>query len=163
MRRKMAWAIAVLAAGVLSAWILQRCSDKMRERGRGYMERDTVTVTDTVFIDRPVVKDSIVVRTVTRFLRLADTVCVVFHDTTTIHDSILVEVPITQKQYAGEDYRAWVSGFEPRLDSIEVYRRQTTIRIRPRRWSVGIQAGYGLTTRGFAPYVGVGVVYRLPP
>lgn len=161
--KNLVWTIVLLTVGILSGWLLQRCSDEFKGWGCGRVQHDTVVVIDTITIDRPIVKDSVVVKTVTRFLRLADTMCVVFRDTVTMHDSILVEVPITQKIYAGDDYQAWVSGFEAKLDSIEIYRRTTTIRTRPRRWSVGLQAGYGLTTRGFAPYVGVGVAYRLPP
>ena len=157
------WAIVLLLVGVLSGWLLQRCNDEFKGWGCGRVQRDTVVVIDTVTIDRPIVRDSVVVKTVTRFLRLADTVCVVFRDTVTMYDSILVEVPITQKTYAGDDYRAWVSGYEPKLDSIEIYRRETTIRTKPKRWSVGLQAGYGMTPKGFAPYIGAGVSYKLPP
>lgn len=161
--KNLVWAIALLAVGILSGWLLQRCNDEIKGWGCGRVERDTVVVIDTITIDRPVVKDSFIVKTVTRFLRLADTVCVTFQDTVTVHDSILVEVPITQVIYAGDDYRAWVSGYEPKLDSIEIYRRETTIRPRTKRWSVGLQAGYGMTPKGFAPYVGAGVSYKLPP
>lgn len=32
---------------------------------------------------------------------------------------------------------------------------------RPRRWGVGVQAGYGITADGLRPYIGVGVQYHL--
>ena len=38
----------------------------------------------------------------------------------TIHDSIDVPVPIVQKRYEDSLYTAWVSGFEPALDSIDL-------------------------------------------
>ena len=41
------------------------------------------------------------------------------HDT--IRDSIDVPVPIVQKRYDDSLYTAWVSGFEPNLDSIRLY------------------------------------------
>ena len=120
---------------------------------------DTIRLTDTVVVREPVVRESVVIRTETRFMKLADTLCVVFRDT--VRDSVMVEVPIEQKVYADTNYVAWISGFEPRLDSIQVYRHEMITRPRSKRWGIGVQAGYGLTTRGFAPFVGVGVSYRL--
>ncbi|MCM1066089.1 MAG: hypothetical protein NC418_00765 [Muribaculaceae bacterium] len=76
------------------------------------------------------------------------------------HDTVLVEVPRTQVVYEQPDFRAYVSGFRPALDSIEVYRHSTTIempRCKAPRFSVGLQAGYGYTPRGFQPFIGIGV------
>lgn len=85
---------------------------------------------------------------------------------------------IVQREYSDDStYTAWVSGIRyadyPRLDSITVCQREITSRItetvtlqkRQSRWSVGLQAGYGygLQYRGFEPYVGVGVTYRIFP
>ncbi len=155
--------LVLLVAISLATWAVTKV-DKAYERMRAEREnarRDTVVVIDTVFIDRPIVKDSTIVKYVFRTFKVVDTLTVMLTDT--LRDSILVEVPIMQKTYAGDDYQAWVSGYEPRLDSIEIYRRETTIRVKPRKWSIGFQAGYGLTTKGFAPYIGVGVGYKLPP
>lgn len=157
--KKVFWIIVLLLVCVAAGWMMQQCNDEFKGWGHGRVERDTVTITDTIFVDRPVVRDSIVVKTVTRFLRVADTTCVVFRDT--VRDSVLVEVPIEQKVYGDSNYTAWVSGYLPKLDSIQVYRRETVIRTRAKRWAIGVQAGYGITTRGFAPYAGVGVTYRI--
>jgi hypothetical protein len=35
---------------------------------------------------------------------------------------VAVEVPITSKHYQAKEYDAWVSGYEPSLDSIKVYK-----------------------------------------
>ena len=153
------WAIVLIVAGVASGWLMHRCSEELKGWGHGRVECDTVVVTDTIFVEKPIVKDSIIVKTVTRFPRVADTTCMVFRDT--ILDSVLVEVPIEQKVYGDSNYTAWVSGYLPNLDSIRVYRRETVIRSRSKRWTIGVQAGYGITTRGFAPYAGVGVTYRI--
>ncbi len=78
-------------------------------------------------------------------------------------------LPITQQVYRDTTYTAWVSGYAAALDSIEVYPRTLIVRqtalpaARPRRWSFGIQAGYGLTPRGMQPYVGLGLTVRLLP
>ena len=91
------------------------------------------------------------------------------HDT--IHDSIEVPVPIMQKRYDDSLYTAWVSGFQPALDSIRLYQptiietiTNTIVKPAP-RLSVGIQvgAGGGIFTRQPDIYVGVGAQWRLWP
>lgn len=81
-------------------------------------------------------------------------------------DSVYVAIPITQKVYADNTYRAVVSGYGVCLDTMFVYPRTeiVTIRQKPKRWSIGVQAGYGVMFQGKmvgAPYVGVGISYRL--
>lgn len=85
-------------------------------------------------------------------------------------DSAEVIVPITQTVYEDSTYTAYVSGYRASLDSLifRMPREVTTITNthyqKPKRWSVGIQVGYGMTLKGtpqFAPYVGVGVSYNL--
>lgn len=82
-------------------------------------------------------------------------------------DSVDVLVPITQKVYEDSTYRAYVSGFNASLDSIFVYRRTEyitntrVVKSKPKRFSIGVQAGYGITPKGFQPYVGVGVSVNL--
>ena len=91
------------------------------------------------------------------------------HDT--IHDSIEVPVPIIQKRYDDSLYTAWVSGFQPALDSIRLYQptiietiNNTIVKPAP-RLSVGVQvgAGGGIFTRQPDVYVGVGAQWRLWP
>ena len=80
-----------------------------------------------------------------------------------------VEIPIVQKKYADSTYTAWVSGYKPSLDSIEVYRktvvqRETiTLRKISPRWGIGVTGGYGYGTKNkvFEPFVGIGVYYRI--
>lgn len=82
-----------------------------------------------------------------------------------IRDSVSVRIPITQKHYVDSTYEAWVSGWQPSLDSIFVYRQTevvtNVIQKPPRRWGIGVQGGYGMTPEGFQPYVGIGVHFRL--
>ena len=77
-------------------------------------------------------------------------------------DSATVLVPIESRVYEGADYRAYVSGFRPSLDSLKLLRQVSVVTTAPRpsRWSVGLQAGYGITPRGFQPYIGLGVEFR---
>lgn len=80
----------------------------------------------------------------------------------TVHDTVTVFVPISQSVYETELYKAWVSGYRAKLDSIEIYNKVQTIYVREqvkkKRWGLGVQAGYGYPD-GF--YVGAGVNYSL--
>ena len=60
-----------------------------------------------------------------------------------------------------------MSGYNPKLDSIQVYRQtvvtiKTETVVRKRRIGIGVQAGYGYGFRygGFEPYVGLGVSWN---
>lgn len=87
----------------------------------------------------------------------------------TIRDSIDVPVPIMQKRYDDSLYTAWVSGFEPNLDSISLHQPEiiTTVTktiVKPSPLiTVGIQAGggYGIFNREFDMYVGIGAQINL--
>lgn len=80
-------------------------------------------------------------------------------------DSVALSIPITQKLYETKDYRAYVSGYNATLDSVFLTSKHTVVRIRDpvksKRFSIGLQAGYGMTPKGFQPYVGVGVSVNL--
>lgn len=82
-------------------------------------------------------------------------------------DSAAVVIPITQKRYENEDYRAYVSGYEPNLDSIFVFPKTTVIHERsykpPNKWHIGVQCGVGYTfkSKQFEPFIGVGLSYSI--
>lgn len=87
-----------------------------------------------------------------------------------VHDTIYL--PRTQIITGGEDFTAWISGYEPKLDSIEVYpevkiiTKEIPYEVRvTKRWSIGPQIGLGVcaTDNGIkpAPYIGIGVSYSL--
>lgn len=84
---------------------------------------------------------------------------------TVSEDSVAVSIPISQKLYETEDYRAYISGYNATLDSLFVKSKSTVVRIRDpvkaKRFSIGLQAGYGMTPKGFQPYVGIGVSVNL--
>jgi hypothetical protein len=81
---------------------------------------------------------------------------------------IAVEVPITSKHYGCKDYDAWVSGYEPSLDSIKVYQRteyiteRITISKPPNRWELDLIGGldYNTTRQDFTPYAGGEILYK---
>lgn len=121
--------------------------------------RDTVTLHDTVPEYLPAPKDSARIKWVTRWLpSVPDTITQ--WETMTVHDSVAVAVPITSKHYGGKNYDAYVSGFEPSLDSIFVYNEtqvitETITRMKPpNKWSLSVNAGvdYGTTSQFWMPY-----------
>ena len=81
------------------------------------MIADTLVVVDTQIIEKPV----LVERTSKEHLLVA------VHDTTWIHDTLYVALPMETKTYKGEDYLAEVSGYNPSLDRIEVYPKTVVI------------------------------------
>lgn len=128
--------------------------------------RDTVLKVDTVPYYMPVPKDSIVVRYITRALPTAKAEA----DTTAVADSASVVVPITRKMYEGEDYKAYISGWEARLDSIFVYPKTSIVtetvresKRPPDKWHIGVTAGYGCGIRSGQgePFIGIGISYSL--
>ena len=134
------------------------------------VERDTVIVRDTVFDYQPAPVDSARVRYVTRFLPVVknDTINHFVEVSKMIHDTVAVQVPITSKHYGCKDYDAWVSGYEPSLDSIKVYQRteyiteRVTISKPPNKWELDLIGGldYNTNRQDFTPYAGGEILYK---
>lgn len=156
---------AALAATVLilaTAGIIQRGKISRLEETIAQLQAlgpDTIFWNDTD--PEPAAKDSVIVQWKTRWLPAA-------HDTTylpgeadTIRDTVRVYIPITQKHYAADNYDAWVSGYEPKLDSLHIHMPNTlppTIIQQRRRNGLAITIGpqVGITT-GKQPYLGIGI------
>lgn len=148
----------IVAFAVLCLFLLLRnCGHKEQ---RVIETHDTVIVTriDTVSLTNVVYRDRWRVRT----------------DTVTLHeDGDTVRIPIPIDRYLFTDdttYRAEISGFNVSLDSMEIYHhtREHTVTIdriikpKPKRWGLGVQAGYGINTNGqLRPYIGVGVSFNI--
>ncbi|MDE6320812.1 MAG: hypothetical protein K2L93_00780, partial [Muribaculaceae bacterium] len=88
----------------------------------------------------------------------------------TVNDSVTfplnpmaVEIPISQHIYDGKGYKAWVSGYAAKLDSLWLERTEVeqTIFIKEKRsrWGLSVSAGTAITPRGFEPYIGAGLSY----
>lgn len=129
--------------------------------------RDTVTLYDTIPDIAPTPKDSVRIKWVTRWLP-AKPDTITQWETLTIHDSVAVEVPITSKHYSSKDYDAWVSGFEPSLDSIKVYKEtqyitETITRMKPpNKWELDVVGGidYNFKDNRYTPHVGGELMYK---
>lgn len=163
-------ALLIISGAVLAfliGYLLGRPHGELQPR----TEVVTDTVIDTISFYMPVPRDSVVLRYVTVRLPVSqpkDTLSAENYAqdmAQNMHDSIAVELPITQKHYSDSCYDAWVSGYMSQLDSIKVRQRTVnntiTIRKPPNRWAVGITGGYALTPSGLQPYIGFGVTYNL--
>lgn len=120
--------------------------------------------TDTLLL-RDTIRETVLVPEI-RYLTRVDTVLLPIPGDTV---EVPVLVPISRKVYEGEDYRAVVSGFRASLDTLDIFRKTQTVtntvvqRVevpgKPKRWGIGVSAGYALTPQGVKPYIGAGISY----
>lgn len=91
-----------------------------------------------------------------------------YYDTLFVHDTILIR---EEKVYKDSTYTAWVSGYQPNLDSIEVYPRTVTnyitnevtkmvTKIKKPKWAISVGGGIGYNGK-IEPYVGLSAGYVL--
>ena len=135
--------------------------------GRRSVKPEIVEIhrTDTVVV-RDTVRETVLVPKICNLTRVDTVLLPVPGDTA----EVPVLVPISRKVYEGEDYRAVVSGFRASLDTLDIFRKTQTVtntvvqRVevpgKPKRWGIGVSAGYALTPQGMKPYIGAGVQYN---
>lgn len=118
---------------------------------------------------------------------LRDTITEVYIDTFTaykpqpykvmVHDTVYIEkgyaghVFVQETKWFGdnETYDMQVSGINVELDWIKTYPKTVTqyinttetVYIPPKKWSIGIQGGIGITPKGLQPYIGFGVERKI--
>ena len=132
-----------------------------------------VTIFDTIPYPMPVPKDSVVIRYITEKLPISTengnsgtgNGQILARETGNIPDSAKVTIPITQKIYETDLYKAYISGYRPSLDSLLIFQQTQIIHIKDnpksKRWGLGIQAGYGFGKNRTGPYIGIGISYNL--
>lgn len=188
---------AVFAGFCLGAGLANHCNHHSRD-GKGKVTVDTVTIRDTVRQTMPMAKDSVVTGVI-RVPMVHPTEPTVpkaeikvfepcrLSEVMDGHtgnkggsktqetgkfarkDTVWAVVPRTQKRYEDSTYTAWISGYEPRLDSIEVYQKTVVVTkrvegiVKNRRFNVGLTGGfgYGVFTRKPDVWVGVGCTWRI--
>nr|DAT15519.1 MAG TPA: hypothetical protein [Caudoviricetes sp.] len=144
--KKLPWILVILLAVVcVVAWF--RPHEPLSAEIRTETKVKTVVRVDTLFISPPMAP--LLVFRLTDTMRIGDTV---------VHRE--------QAYYEDSLYRAWVSGYRPKLDSLMVFPKtvyQTvtndvyhTIASKKKRWGLGLQAGYGYPG---GVYAGVGISY----
>ena len=160
-------AIVCLMLGAFLMFCIMQCS----RHGQPDFEtieskHDTIRITDTITLIEPVPVS--IVTTDIQPYKLPVHVDTVYQTINQIErDSVYVDIPISQKVYEGEQYNAWVSGFEAKLDSIRIFSNkeiitiEKTIKNKPKRWGIGFYAGYGYTPHGFQPSLGISISYNI--
>lgn len=161
----------ILLIALLAAVIYYVFSGERRAESEEEVLRDTVVVTiyDTVRYIAPEPKSAEVVGVKISRMALSkrDSTEGRGLDSSAVEcDSVEVEIPIERKVYGDSTYRAYVSGYMPSLDSLVITMPQQMIYIheKKRRWSVGLQAGCGVSMAGgvrLSPYIGIGITYNL--
>lgn len=167
--KKLPWILVV----VLSVALMFSVGRNVQLANYHNVYTDTLTVRDTIPYPVPVPRDSVVLRY--KYVTLPKNPT---PDSTHIEnkiedikivestpDSTKLSIPITQRKYETESFTAWVSGYNPQLDSCWVYPKTTTItkvqRVNTGRWGLGVQVGMGVCGNKVSPYIGVGVSYNL--
>lgn len=146
--KKLPWILVILLAVVcVVAWF--RPQEPLPVEIRTETKVNTVVQIETLLISPPMAP--LVVFRLTDTMRIGDTV---------VHRE--------QAYYEDSLYRAWVSGYRPRLDSLQIFPRTVyrtvtndiyhTITPKKKRWGLGLQVGYGYPS---GIYAGVGVSYDL--
>jgi hypothetical protein len=146
--KKLPWILIILlAVACVVAWF--RPQAPLPAEIRTETKVNTVVKVDTLLISAPMAP--LLVFRLTDTMRIGDTV--VYREQAYYEDSL---------------YRAWVSGYRPKLDSLMVFPKtvyQTvtndiyhTIVLKKKRWGLGLQAGYGYPS---GIYAGVGISYNL--
>ena len=132
---------------------------------RNDVVRDTIF--DTIKVVKPLLVESTIVShkivTLPRYNTIVKDSVVTRDSVILHHDSVDVVIPIEQKVYRDSLYTAWVSGYQPELDSIHIVNQQIHVKDMHNlgnNFTFGLQAGYGITPRGLQPYIGLGVGFR---
>lgn len=146
--KKLPWILVILlVVACVVAWF--RPQAPLPAEIRTETKVKTIVKVDTLLISPPMAP--LLVFRLTDTMRIGDTV--VYREQAYYEDSL---------------YRAWVSGYRPKLDSLQIFPRtiyQTvtndvyhTIASKKKRWGLGLQVGYGYPG---GAYVGLGVNYDI--
>ena len=155
--------LSMLAGALLALAALfgvHKCTESHNPDTTPIVVRDTTIVHDTIRMDNPI----------PTYIRTTDTIRLKIPVTEVLRDTVYVSLPRETKVYEDSTYKAQISGYEPRLDYMEVYPKTITItetvteRTKRRPWGIGVNVGYGATLHDrqvmLSPYIGVGVSYN---
>lgn len=152
------------AAIIIAGLILCFCGGVSLGR-RGTAPQYAQDRPDTVYI----VRDSITVDTVYLTEYRTRVLPVVRTDTVSVTDTVLEQVIVPYSTYVTEEpgvYHIEATGYDVTFDRVEYYpqvlvRKEVETVSRKTRWGLGLQAGYGLSSAGLSPYIGVGISYNI--
>lgn len=147
-----------VAVAILILFLFDRIIPRNAPQEPQSIRVDTLFIRDTIKVTEPVY--------VTR--RMVDSVLVPVTDTIRLRDTLYVFLEREQIRWEDSLSVVYASGVRPEIDSVIHYAERMVIvkeipvvRVKKTRWGVGIQAGAGATKDGLTPYVGVGVSYNI--
>ena len=153
-------AVIFLAIMAVALFRIRNLEKKIVELQNAHADTVTIVKVDTAFIEKPVP----VYKYVSKTEKVVVTDSLFVHDTT----EKLVFLPREYMVYKDTNYRAVVSGVQPRLDSIEIYQHNTvqtitkTVKVPDKkRWGLGVNVSAGWDGKEIKPFVGIGVQYNI--
>lgn len=160
---KKAFLILTVLSFALNAYFLTMPTPEVKEKRTVVKVEKIDTIHDTV----PQLISKTYLKTKLDTLMLHD----IINNGDTTEKAAVVEIPYEQKVYARDSmYKAWVSGYDPNLDSIRIYFKSVTVTetiertIKDnKRFSIGpyVGAGYNFNNKQFGWGVGVSLQYNL--
>ena len=144
---------AIIVFSVLAAAVIFLCGYELgrvrhSEGANASVKTKVVQVVkrDTIRLEKPVYLNRVV----------KEFVLVPVRDTVRVSDTLMIALPREVKTYGDSTYSATISGIDPRLENIEIYRKLETQIVtvtqaqKPPRWGLGVVAGPGvlIDTRG---------------
>ena len=159
--------LKIWAVSILAAFLFGSLASYFAVKGRFQAKLATLTPKEIQVVKRDTLRlNSPILREIHKVTH--DTIKIVMNDTIVRRDTIYLERE--QRVYEDEDYKAFVSGFQPRLDSIYVYPKtiyETKVSTRKewRRFTYGVQVGVGVvmpfnSSPSFGGYLGFGIGYN---
>ena len=149
--------MSAFVGALLSTMLMRSCQSPQ-------IEEIEILKTDTLIVERV---DTIeIVKPQPYRVEVRDTIYI----NDTINDNINGNIFVQQvKEYKDSTYYAKISGINAYLEEIRVYPKVITqyittterVYIPPKKWSVGIQGGVGITPKGLQPYIGFGVQRKI--
>ncbi len=146
--------LSLCVGGLLSTMLMRSCQTPQ-------IERVEIVKTDTLIVERI---DTIeIIKPVPYKVEVKDTIY--------IEKEYSGHIFVQETKWFSDNstYDMQVSGINVQLNWIKTYPKTVTqyinttetVYIPPKKWSVGIQGGIGITPKGLQPYLGVGVTRRL--
>lgn len=145
---------------MLLSFCVGRCT---AERCDNILEQtDTVVVRDTIRIPSVRLQTQVVAQEVVRYKYVPVVVTDSFVERDTViqvKDDVAV-IPISRKTYTDSStYRAVVSGYDPRLEEMEIYRENTIVtRWKQKHWHIGFGAAAGVSMVTRKPDITIGLM-----
>lgn len=153
--------LVIILTVLASFYIFTRCQDDRPGEKELETVRDTVIIKDTVVITRPLSE----VRSPRDTIIIALPEISIDMPQDTVHDTVYVRLPTENIVWTDSLCSVYAHGVMTEIDSVLHFNTSMLIyqeqKPRPKRWGLGVQAGYGASRDGLSPYIGVGLTYNI--